>query len=335
MNIEYLPKEDCFSLTIFNNSYILDKEQLPKIINMNKKWKIRCSDSYPYPYPFYESNKKDVDFLQVLYGFKSSNLKYIFKNNDKNDLRSTNVSIQHNAHDYINNLYNILHFIPGHITKNGKDAYIMKNPLWIVTDKNTTNKTNTTKTIIMYCENNIFVKLCEKSYQKILDFEKSHNDNKKITFFICANNYICSSNNIYIHQIIMDCFGNGKGTNTISVDHIDRDPLNNRMENLRLATHKEQQENSKGVIKGTKRTRKTNARPLPEGITQDMLRKYVIYYKECYNKEKELYREFFRVEKHPKLEKQWTTTKSGKISILDKLKLANDVVDNLEKDVYP
>ena len=133
----------------------------------------------------------------------------------------------------------------------------------------------------------------------------------------------------------MDCYGNGKGTNTISVDHIDRDPLNNKMENLRLATHKEQQENSRGVIKDSKRARKSNAKPLPDGITQDMLKKYVNYYKECYNKEKQLYREFFRVERHPKMTKSWTTTKSGKISIMDKLKLANEVVDNLEKNIFP
>ena len=30
----------------------------------------------------------------------------------------------------------------------------------------------------------------------------------------------------------------------------------------------------------TKRARKHNARPLPEGLTQDMLPKYVVYYHE-------------------------------------------------------
>lgn len=327
MNIEYLPNEDYFVINLFNNKYIVDKLQLCKIINKNKNWK--CS---PDSYPYYESNKKHIDFLQILFEYKNDNLTYIFKNNNKNDLRRSNISIQHDAHHYINNLYNIIDFIPGHVTKNGKDAYVMKNPLWIVSDKIVNTNDNF---LIMYCENNVFVKLCKKSYQKILDFEKTHNDNKKFTFFICANNYICSSNNIYIHQIIMDCFGNGKGTNTISVDHIDRDPLNNKMDNLRLATHKEQQENSRGVIKDSKRARKSNAKPLPDGITQDMLKKYVTYNKECYNKEKQLYREFFRVERHPKMTKSWATTKSGKNSIQDKLKLANEVVDNLEKDIFP
>ena len=42
----------------------------------------------------------------------------------------------------------------------------------------------------------------------------------------------------------------------------------------------------------TKRARKHNARPLPEGLTQEMLPKYVVYYHECYNKERQLFREF-------------------------------------------
>jgi hypothetical protein len=46
-------------------------------------------------------------------------------------------------------------------------------------------------------------------------------------------------------------------------------------------------------------------------------------------------REFFKVEKHPKLDKPWATTKSNKISIQEKLAQANKIVDDLEKDVYP
>ena len=45
-------------------------------------------------------------------------------------------------------------------------------------------------------------------------------------------------------------------------------------------------------------------------------------------------REFFRVE-HPKLDKPWTTSKSEKVSIQEKLQQANKVVDDLENDIYP
>jgi len=57
--------------------------------------------------------------------------------------------------------------------------------------------------------------------------------------------------------------------------------------------------------------------------------KYVVYYKECYNKEKQLYREFFKVEKHPNQDKPWATSKSGNVSIQEKLQKANDKVVEL------
>ena len=38
-----------------------------------------------------------------------------------------------------------------------------------------------------------------------------------------------------------------------------------------------------------KRKRQLIAQTLPEGITQSMIPKYVCYYNECYNKEKNLY----------------------------------------------
>jgi hypothetical protein len=66
-----------------------------------------------------------------------------------------------------------------------------------------------------------------------------------------------------------------------------------------------------------------------------MMRKYVVYYHNVYNKEKNLSREYFRVEKHPKMEKIWETTKSEKVSIMEKLQQANKVVDDLENDIYP
>ena len=86
----------------------------------------------------------------------------------------------------------------------------------------------------MYCEKNTIVKLCQKSYNKIIEYENSKNEGKKITFFKHLSGYICSTINLFIHQIITGCYGNGQGTKNISVDHIDRDPLNNIFENLRV-----------------------------------------------------------------------------------------------------
>ena len=170
---------------------------------------------------------------------------------------------------------------------------------------------------------------------KIEEYENNFNSNKKITWYKHQNGYILCSSSLYIHQIITGCNGNGKGTSTVSVDHIDQDPLNNTWENLRIATRKEQEQNSKGIKPGTKRERKHNAQNLPDGITQEMIKKYVVYYKDYANKEKTQLREYFRVERHPKLDKLWSTTKSCKITIQEKLLQANKVVDDLEKDIYP
>ena len=149
------------------------------------------------------------------------------------------------------------------------------------------------------------------------------------------NGYVGCSINLYIHQIIMNHYGQGYGTKNTSIDHIDRNPLNNTLENLRVATREEQEQNSKGIMDGTKRARKHNAKPLPEGITQDMMRKYVGYYHEFIDKEQTKSREYFKIEKHPKLGKIWIGTKSNKIPILEKLRMVNKVVSDLEHDIYP
>ena len=206
----------------------------------------------------------------------------------------------------------------------------MKNPLWKVRE-------NDREYLLMYCEKDTICILSNESYQKILEFEKIYK--KKFTFFKCLNGYIQThipgEKTLYIHQIITGCYGNGKGTKNISIDHIDQNPLNNSLENLRIATRKEQQDNCNGIKEGTKRERKSSAKPLPEGIAQDMMKKYVVYYQEWLDKEHTKQREYFKIEKHPKLDKHWMTTKSNKVSIQDKLVHANKVVEDLEKDIYP
>lgn len=67
-----------------------------------------------------------------------------------------------------------------------------------------------------------------------------------------------------------------------------------------------------------------------------MMEKYVVYYHEFLNEEHTKEREFFKVEKHPKLgDKPWISSKSGKIPLLDKLTQTNKVVRDLLEDVYP
>lgn len=80
-----------------------------------------------------------------------------------------------------------------------------------------------------------------------------------------------------------------------------------------------------------KRARKCTAKSLPTGLTQDMMKKYVIYYHEYLNPERTRSREFFKIEKHPRLKKIWIGTKSNKVSLQEKLKQVNKVVEDLDK----
>ena len=316
----------CGVLDFSGKKYYLDFSDFNKFMLEDKRLNfINNSDGYPS----YLYNYKRFSLLELLFSYNSSNINYIFNNNNPYDLRRSNIEIYHQYHEEVKKKYDVIEYIQGHYLTSGNDAYVLKNPMWRI--RNQQNE----EVIIMYCEKNSICILCPESYQKILDFEKLHNNDKKLTFYKHQNGYIGCSSNLYIHQIITDCRGNGKGTKTISVDHIDRNPLNNTLTNLRIASRSEQEQNSKGISEGTKRERKSSARELPDGLTQQMMMKYVVYYKECYNKEKKLYREFFKVEKHPKLDKHWMSSKSNKISLLEKLASANKVVTDLEKDVYP
>jgi hypothetical protein len=85
-------------------------------------------------------------------------------------------------------------------------------------------------------------------------------------------------------------------------------------------------------MKNDKRERKHTAKALPPGITQSMMKKYVVYYRETvYLKNgKTQPREYFKVESHPGLTKPWVSSKSTKISLLEKLAEANQFVATLD-----
>lgn len=117
---------------------------------------------------------------------------------------------------------------------------------------------------------------------------------------------------ILLHQLVMYLNNEPIMKDKSTIDHINRDHLDNRFENLRWATQAEQNMNT------DRRVRKYNAKELPEGILHEHLPKWVTYNKEIYNKETGATREFFRIEKHPTL-KNWWSSKSNKVSIQDKL----------------
>jgi hypothetical protein len=325
MKPKYYTNEEllCGVIEFNNKTYFVDLNDKDRIINFNKNFVfVNETDIYPS----YCYNYKRFNYLDFIFNYNQESVYFKFKNENQYDLRRNNVEIYHIYHKIISQKYEIIEYICGHYLTVGQDANVMKNPIWKI-------KESGKEYLLMYCEKDTICKLCPESYQKIINYENNSNNRNKITWYKHQNGYIMCSISLYIHQIITGCYGNGKGTKNISVDHIDQDPLNNSLENLRIATREEQEQNSKGIKQGTKRER-SSKKDLPDGISYEMIKKYVYYNREFYDKEKTKEREFFRVE-HPKLDKPWTTSKSEKVSIQEKLNQANKVVTDLENDIYP
>jgi hypothetical protein len=231
-----------------------------------------------------------------------------------------------NVDKYIKDNYRVISQNHGHFKIVGREANELKNPTWTIQEGDS-------QYIFMLCANNVICKVCERSLRAIRDYEIRENKGNKLTWFKGQNGYIYGSNKKMMHQVITGCFGNGRGTMNISVDHIDRNPLNNCFDNLRIATREEQHENSNGILPGTKKARQKTAKDLPHGITQDMLRKYVVYYHE--NLQNGRTREFFKVENRTLLVKPFITTKSNEVPALEKLAVANAFAENLERGIIP
>ena len=305
--------------------YIFNSYLFCKILNFERNFIIYNDDEYPS----YKINNKYINFIEFCYDIKIDNYNLIFKNNNKFDLRDSNIIIENKNFKELTKSYNVIENIyNGTKVLEGRYSGEHKNEICKILNKKNQEK------YLMLCNRNILCTLCRISYQKIREFENKNNYSRPIIWSYQNNGYILGNNNLFIHQIITGCYGNGKGTKNISVDHIDQDPLNNCYDNLRIATREEQQNNQNGIKEDTKRERKHNAKPLPYGITQNMMKKHVVYYRQCYNREKNLYREFFQIEKHPNLDKIWATTKSEKITILDKLHYANAMIEKLENKTY-
>lgn len=307
----------------------LDDEDHENLENFSKKIRFTDDDKYP----FYRENNRTITILEYLYGYDPKKYLYLFKNNDEYDLKRDNVTICPLEHSELIEKHNVIEYIPGHSKAIGQHANKMKNPLWKIKEENN-------EYLMMYCETDTICKLCPVSYQKILDFEKDKNDDKKLTFFKNATGYILThigTSGLYIHQIITGCFGNGKGTSTISVDHIDQDPLNNSYDNLRVVSQEVQRANQTGIKEGTKRARNKNAQPFPEGITHDMLIKYVSPRTEAYGTTGKT-RTYFVVEGHPVLtalgKRYLYSSKSEKVSNEEKLAQAISIVESLDAGTY-
>jgi hypothetical protein len=221
---------------------------------------------------------------------------------------------------------------PGIVQRMGKSAGIESNWYYDAVDSN--NK----ECIIMFCRPDGYTILDKETLPIIREINQ-----RRVTWFIMQNGYVAGHimtdtglNNVYLHQFLTKHRGHGAGN--ISIDHVNRNKLDNRMENLRIANQSEQNENR------GKMSRKYNAKPLPEGIEQTDLPKFVTYYNEKHGNGT---RDYFTVENHPLqnlkekgvtddktaqlANKRWASSKSKSITIQDKLQQARDYVAFLDR----
>lgn len=216
-------------------------------------------------------------------------------------------------------------YIPGFVPTLGKSACKMQNWAYNATDEFNND------CILIYCNPGVFTIIDNTSLEKIRTV-----NGKQVSWYCMANGYIaCHTGHtiLYLHSYLINHVGHGQGND--SVDHINQHKLDNRLANLRIASQSLQNENR------GKCNRKYNAQELPDGLTQEDLPKYVVYYTE--KLPSGTIRNFFRVEKHPVQNKKqsgeivhdaivpkWATSKSVKRTIREKLEEAKVYIQFLE-----
>ena len=268
----------------------------------------------------HDTNYNKSYLLELIFGYSFKQYYYKFKDSNIFNYTKNNLHISPKVRNNLPNNVEILEEYMGHTKSKGKCANMMKNPYWKV-------KENDEIYFIMYCDTNAYTKFSLESINKIMVVTGV----KGIpTWSRMKNGYIgthIDNTIMYLHSWLMDHYGHGKGQ--MSVDHINRNKLDNRLENLRIVDQATQNKNT------DKRNRKKNAQPLPKELGNIQLPKFVTYNKEKMTKMDGTiyYRDFFRIEKHPKLEKKWSSTKSVKIDINEKLDLTKKKLQDLENDV--
>ncbi len=231
--------------------------------------------------------------------------------------------------------HNILERLEGKLVTKGKFARQIFNQKWRVQNKETNEIY-----YIMLCGKNTLTYIDEESIQKVSEHKNAWIYNKNV-FYVQSGDENRSL--IYLHAFLMNHSGNGKGGD--SVDHLNRKKLDNRLCNLKIKTCGE---NTANIGKKIQK----NAIPLPKPFESTILPKHCSYKPDNYsiNEIKELKefknlsdetlqnlkilkREFFYIENHPDMplnlsgKKYWATTKSKKISIIEKY---NDLMKKIE-----
>lgn len=217
----------------------------------------------------------------------------------------------------------------------GQKAGIEQNWGYYATD------THGREVALMYCNPGLFTIIDRSVVEQI-----RHVHGKQISWYGMKTGYVGCHTEVdgkntclTLHQVLMNHYGHGK--EGPSIDHINRNKLDNRLNNLRIVSQSIQNSNRDKVA------RHRSAKVLPSELDDEKLPIFVIYYKEKVGKNTDNYREFFTVEGHPiQREKEkgiinertnqlksrrWATTKSNNISIKKKLEYARSYVEELNK----
>ena len=296
-----------------------EREEKKKLREENKLNNVQNKDKN---YKNYKNDKNDNNYTK-----NTTNINNQFFSKDSN--KSDNILFK-NAWETLKNYelpnqdkFTILSLHPGHFVCQGWKAGSLRNAHWLVKDND-----NNSEYYIMNCGNNYYTYFSKEDYNDVINpvnniyptWSKANNG------YIDTHSYISPGNRIYLHQVICKKH-NIKAYSTLSVDHINRNKLDNRKDNLRFATQSEQNQNT------DKRNRKHNAKPLPDGLKQEDMPKYVLFYSEKYGKDKQNVRYWFNIEKHPKLNgKKWSTTKSSLKTLEEKLIEAKNKLNELNNN---
>ena len=105
LKYDFDPLENCGIIYFNDNHILIDFKDLFSIINFDKNFIHYYPNEKPYPY--YLRHNQKISYLEFIFKYDNSNIKYEFNNGNIFDLRRNNVTIYHECHNDIKNKYNV------------------------------------------------------------------------------------------------------------------------------------------------------------------------------------------------------------------------------------
>jgi len=199
----------------------------------------------------------------------------------------------------------LIQYFPGHVATKGVSSGERLNDYCLV--KSSKIDDIEKEFFVMYCKPNTLTYFSKESYENVIV------KNGNITWYVNSSQFIQSHNKEfpYLHQLIMY----EQNTDKNPIIHINGDKFDNRISNLKISNFSE-------INKSIgKKARSKKAIELPKELENHPLPKYVTYSKEKTTGDN--YRDYLVLDCPEKLEKRICSSKSMKISIIDKY---NDIL---------